>query len=172
MIGLFGGIVIALFNFLGASMVLVWRNPTEKWLDAALGFAAAVMLSASFTSLLLPGIEFASAADYRGLVIGPVALTGIVPVLIGFFLGTLVLDRGERWVKYVGPIISNRFGDSNMKTDGGEETHHAGRGPLDDTSTATGERVVPSVLGSPVYGRHHATQHAGGTCSRRRIRFG
>lgn len=123
-LGLVGGIVIAFLNLLGASLVLVWRNPTEKWLDGALGFAAGVMLSASFTSLLLPGIEFASAADYRGLSFGGFELVGIVPVLIGFLLGAAVLDRGERWVHYLGPIISNRLvGD--VQTDGGSDSHHS-----------------------------------------------
>lgn len=87
LLGLVGGVVIASLNLLGASLVLVWRNPTEKWLDAALGFAAGVMLSASFTSLLLPGIEFASAADYQPIGVAGFELVGIAPVLIGFFPG-------------------------------------------------------------------------------------
>lgn len=121
--GLVGGLFIAFCNLLGASIVLVWRNPTEKWLDGALGFAAGVMLAASFTSLLLPGIEFASAPEYQAFKLGPIALAGIVPVLIGFFLGVLVLDRGEQWVRYVGPIISNRLvPDTKAKTDGGTRT--------------------------------------------------
>ena len=123
--GLVGGIVIAAFNLLGASIVLFWRNPTEKWLDAALGFAAGVMLSASFTSLLLPGIEFASEPSYDGLAIGGFEIIGIIPVLIGFLLGTVLLDRGERWVRYIGPLISNRLvvdpdeADRDTQTDGG-----------------------------------------------------
>ena len=121
--GFAGGIVIAGLNLIGASVVLIWRNPTEKWLDAALGFAAGVMLSASFTSLLLPGIDFASEPSYQGLGIGGFELVGIVPVLIGFLLGTAVLDRGERWVSYVGPLISNRLvADRDPETDGGTET--------------------------------------------------
>jgi ZIP family zinc transporter len=121
--GLVGGMVIAGLNLVGASIVLLWRNPTEKWLDAALGFAAGVMLSASFTSLLLPGIEFASEPSYRGLALGGFELVGIVPVLIGFLLGTVLLDRGERWVSYVGPLISSRLvADSEAETDGATET--------------------------------------------------
>jgi len=54
---LLGGLVIAGLNLLGASLVLVWRDPSERALDGALGFAAGVMLAASFTSLILPGIE-------------------------------------------------------------------------------------------------------------------
>ncbi|NOX44812.1 MAG: ZIP family metal transporter, partial [Caldiserica bacterium] len=47
--GLIGGIVITLFNTLGALLVVVWRRPREGFLDGALGFAAGVMLTASFT---------------------------------------------------------------------------------------------------------------------------
>lgn len=40
-----GGIVIALLHQLGASLVLDWRNPSERATDSVLGFAAGVMLS-------------------------------------------------------------------------------------------------------------------------------
>jgi ZIP family zinc transporter len=53
---LVGGFVIAGLNLVGASLVFVVRDPSERALDGALGFAAGVMLSASFTSLILPGI--------------------------------------------------------------------------------------------------------------------
>ncbi|WP_227378044.1 ZIP family metal transporter [Haladaptatus halobius] len=146
--GLAGGLIIAFLNFIGASVVLVWRNPTEKWLDAALGFAAGVMLSASFTSLLLPGIEFASKPGYRALHLGGVALAGIVPVLIGFFLGVAVLDRGERWVQYVGPMISNRLVPDETQTDGGEDghghTHFAGSATT--SSGALNARLMSVLL--------------------------
>lgn len=117
--GLVGGLVIAFLNMVGASIVLVWRDPSERFLDASLGFAAGVMLSASFTSLLLPGIEFASAASYHGIGIGGFALRGIVPVLIGFAVGAIVLDYGEKWVSYVSPLISKRLGSDPHETDGG-----------------------------------------------------
>lgn len=130
--GLVGGLVIAFLNLVGASMVLVWRSPSERFLDGALGFAAGVMLSASFTSLLLPGIEFASKDSYHGLALGPIGLTGIVPVLIGFTIGVFVLDYGERWVSYVGPLISNRLMvDEGTQTDGG--VHESSAQPTVDS---------------------------------------
>lgn len=42
--GLLGGLVIMLLNALGVLIVLVWRRPSERFLDAALGFAAGAML--------------------------------------------------------------------------------------------------------------------------------
>lgn len=137
--GLVGGLVIAFLNLIGASIVLVWRNPSEKFLDGALGFAAGVMLSASFTSLLLPGIEFASEPSYHGIALGPIVLTGIVPVLIGFTIGVIVLDYGEQWVSYVGPLISNRLVmDEGTQTDGG--VHESG------TQAAMDSRVLSVLL--------------------------
>ncbi|MCW8860390.1 MAG: ZIP family metal transporter [Deltaproteobacteria bacterium] len=44
---------------LGAAVVYVNRAPSAKTLDCMLGFAAGVMIAASFWSLLAPGIEMA-----------------------------------------------------------------------------------------------------------------
>lgn len=90
--GLGGGIVIASLNLVGALLILVWRDPTERQLDGALGFAAGVMISASFTSLILPGIE-------QG---------GLVPVVIGIGLGVLLLDRADAWVPHVHVLVTGR----------------------------------------------------------------
>ena len=90
--GLAGGVVIAFLNLIGALLILVWRNPSERSLDGALGFAAGVMLAASFTSLILPGIE----------------IGGILPVMAGVVLGALVLDRADAWVPHVHVLITGR----------------------------------------------------------------
>jgi len=90
--GLAGGVVIAAMNTLGAALVVVWRDPSERALDAALGFAAGVMLSASFTSLILPGIE----------------IGGIGPVLVGFALGVVLLDRADQWVPHIHVVVTGR----------------------------------------------------------------
>ena len=94
-LGLVGGIFIALLNLFGASLVLVWRTPSERSLDSLLGFAAGVMLSASFTSLIVPGIEFAEAADYAAYSPGGVEIAGAYPVVIGLVLGVLLIDRAD-----------------------------------------------------------------------------
>ena len=90
--GLAGGVVIAFLNLIGALVILVWRNPSERSLDGALGFAAGVMLAASFTSLILPGIE----------------IGGILPVMVGVVLGALVLDRADAWVPHIHVLITGR----------------------------------------------------------------
>lgn len=95
-LGLAGGVFIALCNTVGALAILVYPNPSERTLDAALGFAAGVMLSASFTSLLLPGIE----------------IGGPFPVFVGFALGVLLLDKADSWAPNVQQVVTGRQVDS------------------------------------------------------------
>ena len=94
--GLVAGFVIAFLNLLGAVSVFVWRNPSQRSMDAALGGAAGVMLAASFTSLILPGIE----AEPYG---------GIFPVMVGLVLGVVVLDRADAWVPHVHVLITGHI---------------------------------------------------------------
>lgn len=42
--GLVGGLIITAFNLFGALAVLIWRRPSQRFLDVALGFAAGAML--------------------------------------------------------------------------------------------------------------------------------
>ena len=90
---LVGGLVIALMNLFGASLVLVWRNPSERALDGLLGFAAGVMLAAAFTSLIIPGIE-----EYSG--------GNPIPTLIGVGLGALFLDRADALVPHAHYLLT------------------------------------------------------------------
>ncbi|MFW6003078.1 MAG: ZIP family metal transporter [Halanaeroarchaeum sp.] len=92
---LLGGIVIATFNLLGASLVFVWRDPSERALDGALGFAAGIMLAASFTSLIIPGIETYSGGNP-------------IPVLVGVAIGALFLDRSDVLVPHAHYLVTGR----------------------------------------------------------------
>jgi len=103
--GLVGGFIIASLNMIGALFVLVWRSPSERSLDGALGFAAGVMLAASFTSLILPGIE----------------IGGILPVMVGVVVGALLLDRADAWVPHVHVLITGR-----VRADEARDAHEAG----------------------------------------------
>ena len=94
-LALVGGVVIALFNLFGASLVLVWRDPSERALDTTLGFAAGVMLAAAFTSLIVPGIE-----EYSG--------GNPVPVLVGILLGAAFLDRADGLVPHAHYLLTGR----------------------------------------------------------------
>ena len=66
-----------LVTALGASAVFVFRTVNRKLLDGMLGFAAGVMIAASFWSLLAPAIEMAEGGD----------LPAWVPAVVGFLAG-------------------------------------------------------------------------------------
>ncbi|MEG1506598.1 MAG: ZIP family metal transporter, partial [Bacilli bacterium] len=71
---------------LGASVVFFFKKINKNMMDAMLGFAAGVMIAASFLSLLSPAIEM---ANNLGMI------TWLV-VFIGFFLGGLLLFSGDK----------------------------------------------------------------------------
>ncbi|MFC7068518.1 ZIP family metal transporter [Halobaculum lipolyticum] len=111
---LVGGVVIASLNMIGALAVLVYRDPSERVLDTALGFAAGVMLAASFTSLIVPGI------DLTEVVVPGVPATGLlspVPVLVGILLGAAVLDQADHWVPHIHVLITGRERPDQTVTD-------------------------------------------------------
>jgi ZIP family zinc transporter len=65
----------------GAGMVFFFREVSRKALDAMLGFAAGVMIAASFWSLLAPAIEMAEESG----------IAGWLPAVVGFLAGGAVL---------------------------------------------------------------------------------
>jgi ZIP family zinc transporter len=95
--GFVGGVVIALLNGLGALAILVWREPSERFLDGALGFAAGIMLTASYTSLILPGIE-------RG---------GVGAVIVGMTLGAALLYLGDAYIPHLHPVKGREGADTD-----------------------------------------------------------
>ena len=66
---------------LGAAGVFATRNVSRKVLDAMLGFAAGVMIAASYWSLLAPAIEMSEGMD----------IPAWAPAVIGFLLGGIFL---------------------------------------------------------------------------------
>jgi ZIP family zinc transporter len=105
---LLGGVVIAGLNVLGALLVLVWRDPSERSLDSMLGFAAGVMLAASFTSLILPGIDIGTAPGYDAIAVGGFEIAGVAPVFVGLVLGVLFLDRADVLVPHAHYLLTGR----------------------------------------------------------------
>jgi len=66
---------------LGAALVFFFKTINRKVLDAMLGFAAGVMIAASYWSLLAPAIEMAEESN----------LPAWVPAAVGFLMGGLFL---------------------------------------------------------------------------------
>ena len=81
---------------IGAGLVFFFRDVRRKWLDAALGFTAGVMIAASFWSLLNPAIAL---AEEMGMV-------KWAPPLIGFLAGAFSM----RLIDYVLPHV-HLFGE-------------------------------------------------------------
>ncbi len=75
---------------LGASLVFFGRNMSERAMNVLLGFAAGVMIAASFWSLLQPAIEI---SEDRGM--------GWHPAVIGFLLGGLFLFGVDKILPHI-----------------------------------------------------------------------
>ncbi len=78
---LLGGLFTWGVTALGAAMVFFFKSIQRKTLNGMLGFAAGVMIAASFWSLLAPAIEMAQ----------ELTVPAWLPALIGFLLGGLFL---------------------------------------------------------------------------------
>ncbi|MFB6272433.1 MAG: ZIP family metal transporter [Salinibacter sp.] len=78
---------------LGASIVFVTRSVNRRLLDSMMGFAAGVMIAASFWSLLAPSIEMAAAQG----------VTVWVPPTVGFLLGGVFLRISDALLPHLHP---------------------------------------------------------------------
>jgi len=90
---------------LGAAMIYIMPirgNSTKMLLDCSLGFAAGVMLAASYWSLLAPAIEKAEEAKYGSLAWAPVA--------VGFCLGAAFVAYAGKYTEGIemSSIISDK----------------------------------------------------------------
>ncbi|MFP4623526.1 MAG: ZIP family metal transporter [Gemmatimonadota bacterium] len=79
----------------GAAIVLLYRDFPRSILDAMLGFAAGVMIAASFFSLLLPAVEMAEAAG------SPPWL----PASVGFLAGAAFLRVADAVIPHLHPFL-------------------------------------------------------------------
>lgn len=88
---LIGGIFTWGMTALGAALVFFFRTINQKVLDAMLGFAAGVMIAASFWSLLAPSIEMAVAQD----------VIAWLPAVIGFLTGGIFLRICDAYIPHL-----------------------------------------------------------------------
>jgi len=80
-----------LMTALGAGTVFMFKKVNKKVLDAMLGFAAGVMIAASYWSLLAPSISIAEKTDTPSW----------IPAAVGFLLGGLFLWGADRLVPHL-----------------------------------------------------------------------
>jgi ZIP family zinc transporter len=76
---------------LGASLVFFFKNINKKILNGMLGFAAGVMIAASFWSLLAPAIEMSKGSS----------LPKWFPATVGFLLGGLFLWVADKLLPHL-----------------------------------------------------------------------
>lgn len=88
---LFGGLFTYGLTAMGAALVFFTRTVNEKVLDAMLGFAAGVMIAASFWSLLVPSIDMAGA---QGII-------EWLPAVIGFLTGGIFLRICDAYLPHL-----------------------------------------------------------------------
>lgn len=80
-----------LLTALGAGLVFFFKSINRKVLDAMLGFAAGVMIAASFWSLLAPAIEMAAESN----------LPAWIPATVGFLMGGAFLWMADRIIPHL-----------------------------------------------------------------------
>lgn len=80
----------------GAALVFFARAVNQKIMDSMLGFAAGVMIAASFWSLLAPGIEM---AEYLGHI-------PWLTAVIGFMSGGIFMRLTDRFLPHLHPGLS------------------------------------------------------------------
>jgi len=90
---LIAGLFTRFMTAAGAALVILFKEIDRKILDSMLGFAAGVMIAASFWSLLAPSLELS-----EGLSV-PVWF----PALIGFLLGGVLMRLVDMYLPHLHP---------------------------------------------------------------------
>jgi ZIP family zinc transporter len=85
---------------LGALLVVFTKRFSQRYLDAALGMAAGVMIAASFWSLLAPAIDMAAADETYG------ETWKWIPPLAGFLLGAGCLRVIDKILPHLHPGLA------------------------------------------------------------------
>jgi zinc transporter, ZIP family len=82
---------------LGAALVFFFKNINQRVMDSMMGFAAGVMIAASYWSLLAPAIEMSESVS---------SLPKWAPALIGFLSGGLFLALVDKILPHVHPSLA------------------------------------------------------------------
>lgn len=139
----------------GAGLVFFMKGTQRKLLDSSLGFAAGVMLAASFWSLLAPAIEMAESSGYYG----ESGEHAYAPVAVGFFLGAMfvyITDVLMTYFKIGSSDIIKAMESSSIKSNSSalnksskdEVVSHSKQGVTKRRlKTLVEEESAPSVVG-------------------------
>lgn len=97
-IGTFASLLAGLATGIGGLLVFFVNRVSDKFLDLSLGFAAGIMLSATFFSLILPAIQ----------------IGGISKVILGIILGTLFLIYSEKFTPHMHYVMGIKGPSTNL----------------------------------------------------------
>ena len=103
--GALASLCAGLATALGALPILVIRKPSAQAQDVMLGFAAGVMLAASFFSLIIPGIDVAQEQ-------GATKLGAVTLVIAGILLGAASLWLVHRYLPHEHFIMGRQGPDA------------------------------------------------------------
>ncbi|XP_035695856.1 zinc transporter ZIP11-like [Branchiostoma floridae] len=145
---------------LGASLVFVFTSGKRKVLDASLGFAAGVMLAASYWSLLSPAIEMAEQSQTYGAH-GEFAF---IPVAIGFALGAVFVYMSDVFLPYLGVSSPNvalaLSSEEKFHAEEKDFTTVAAEPPQDSSfSIENGEMLSSNTPKGPTHRRKTSESH-------------
>ena len=90
---------------LGATIVFAFKKVNKNILDSMLGFAAGVMIAASFWSLLSPSIEMAENLNMCAWLIA----------FLGFFSGGVLLFIGDKIFDFFDKKIAKKQNSTSLK---------------------------------------------------------
>ncbi len=91
LLGFLGSLAAGLATFVGALPILSIGKPSDKQENLLLGFAAGVMLAASFFSLIIPGLEAAQEQ-------GSSELAAATLIVAAVLLGALTIAQLNRYI--------------------------------------------------------------------------
>ncbi|HFU4025450.1 TPA: ZIP family metal transporter [Streptococcus suis] len=103
---LLAGLFTWFCTIVGAAVVFFFRKVSRRLLDTMLGFAAGVMIAASFWSLLAPSIEYADATYGKW---------SWIPAAVGFLAGGFFLRLVDALIPHL------HLGNEREKAEGGGE---------------------------------------------------
>ena len=108
---------------LGAGTAVLLRGEQRKLLDISLGFAAGVMLAASYWSLLEPALEMAAGLGTYG----ERGQWAFLPVSMGFFLGALFVYGADILMSRIGVTSpADMLLASKVKKEDPDDPQHPG----------------------------------------------
>jgi len=98
---------------MGAATAILLKGNQRKFMDISLGFAAGVMLAASYWSLLEPALEMAAGLETYG----ENGEWAFLPVSLGFFLGAAFVFMADLVMSSTGVTSPLDIIDKKLETD-------------------------------------------------------